>query len=111
MGTRTFISGNYGNVISPAGEMRALEMYKLALRLVEARGVAHLVGVTPFREYRTETLTIRYLPKSGHLDVWARRKVLTISRSYGSLKVVRYSPGEDWEDELEAAAVAKSPKG
>ena len=108
MRTRSFISGSGGSEISPAGEVRALEIYELALQLVEARGVAHTIGTTSFREYRTGTLTIHYHPKSGHLDVWARRKVLTVNRRDGSLKVTRYSPGEDWEAELEAAA-AKSP--
>ena len=108
MRTRTYISGSGGNEISPASEIRALELYELALQLVEARGVAHMIGTTPFREYRTGTLTIHYHPKSSHLDVWARRKVLTVNRRDGSLKVTRYSPGEDWEAELEAAA-AKSP--
>ena len=106
---RTYISGSGGSAISPAGEERALEIYELALQLVEDRGVGHTIGATPFREYRTGTLTIHYFPRSGHLDVWARRKVLTVNRSYGSPKVTRYLAGEDWEDELEAAAVAKSP--
>jgi hypothetical protein len=109
MGTRTYISGSGNNAISPADEIRAMEIYELALQLVEARGVAHIIGTTPFREYRTGTLTIHYHPKSGHLDVLARRKVLTVNRMDGSLKVTRYSPGEDWEAELEAAA-AKSPQ-
>ena len=108
MRTRSFISGCGGSEISRAGEVRALEIYELALQLVEGRGVAHTIGTTSFREYRTGTLTIHYHPKSSHLDVWARRKVLTINRRDGSLKVTRYSPGEDWEAELEAAA-AKSP--
>ena len=89
-------------MISPAGEIRALEIYELALRLVEARGVGHTIGTTSLREYRTETLTIHYLPELGHLDVWARHKVLTINRWRGSLEVTRYVAGEDWEDELEA---------
>ena len=97
MGTRTYTSGSGGSEISTAGEIRALEIYELALQLVEARGVAHTIGATPFREYRTGTLTIHYHSKSGHLDVWARRKVLTVNRWDGSLKVTRYSPGEDWE--------------
>ena len=108
MRTRTYISGCGGSEISRAGEVRALEIYELALQLVEARGVARTIGTTSFREYRTGTLTIHYHPKSGHLDVWARRKVLTVNRRDGSLKVTRYSPGGDWEAELEAAA-AKSP--
>ena len=49
---------------------------------------------------------MNYLPKSGHLDVWDRRKVLTIERYRGSPRVERCVPGY-WEDELEAA-VAKS---
>jgi hypothetical protein len=102
LGTRTYITGSGGSEISPAGEIRALEIYELALQLVEALGVGHTIGTTPFREYRTETLTIHYLPKSGHLDIWARRKVLTINRWHGSLQVTRYVAGEDWEDELVA---------
>jgi hypothetical protein len=109
MRTRTYISGSGGSVISPADEIRALEIYELALRLVEALGVEHMIGATPFREYRTETLTIHYFPKLGHLDVWARRKVLTVNRWHGSLQITRYAAEEDWEAELEAAAVAKSP--
>ena len=85
-------------------QIRALEMYQLALSLVEANGVPLTLGVTPFKEYRTETLTIHYLPRSGHLDVWSGRKVLTINRWHGSLQVTRYVAGEDWEDELEACA-------
>ena len=108
MRTRSYVSGSGNSRISAAVELRAVEIYQLALQLVEARGVAHMIGTTSFREYRTGTLTIHYHPKSGHLDVWARRKVLTVNRRDGSLKVTRYSPGEDWEAELEAAA-AKSP--
>ena len=33
---RTYISGSGGNEISPASEIRALELYELALQLVEA---------------------------------------------------------------------------
>ena len=109
MRTRSYVSGSGNSRISAAGELRALEIYELALQLVEARGVPHMIGTSAFREYRTGTLTIHYHPKSSHLDVWARRKVLTVNRRDGSLKVSRYSPGEDWEAELEAAA-AKSPK-
>ena len=108
MGKHSFISGSRGGEISPAAELRALELYALALQLVEAWGVGHTIGITSLREYRTRSFTVRYLPKSGHLDVWARRKVLTVNRAYGSLKVTRYLAGEDWEDELEAAAAAKS---
>ena len=88
-------------------QIRALEMYQLALSLVEADGVPLALGVTPFKEYRTETLTIHYLPKWGHMEVWSGRKVVTIERYGGNLRVIRYSPGE-WEDELEAVASRKS---
>jgi hypothetical protein len=83
-------------------------MYELAWALVKANGAAVKLGVVTFREYRTGGLTIHYLPKSGHLDIWYRRKVLTIDRPGGDIRVTRYIAGEDWEDELEAAA--KSPK-
>jgi hypothetical protein len=84
-------------------EKRALELYELALSVVEAKGVIVAVGLTPYREYRAGTLTIIYLPTSGHLDVWFRRKVLTINRRDETLKVDYYSPGE-WEEQLEEAA-------
>jgi len=84
-------------------DIRALELYELAFKVVEGRGICLTLGVTPFQEYRTETLTIHYLPKSGHMEVWSGRKVLTIERYRGNLRVIRYSPGE-WEDELEAVA-------
>jgi len=85
-------------------DARALELYKLALALVEAKGAPYTFGVTTFKEYRQGNLTIHYLPRSGHIDVWYGRKVLTIDRWGGPPKVTRYSPGEDWEDELEAAS-------
>jgi hypothetical protein len=84
-------------------EKRALELYELALSVVEAKGVVVAVGLTPYREYRAGTLTIIYLAKSGHLDVWYRRKVLAINRRSETLKVEYYSPGE-WEEQLEEAA-------
>jgi hypothetical protein len=37
------------------------------------------------------------------MDVWYRRKVLTINRRGDTLKVENYSPGE-WEEQLEEAA-------
>jgi hypothetical protein len=84
-------------------EKRALELYELALSVVEAKGVVVAVGSTPYREYRAGTLTIIYLPTSGHMDVWYRRKVLTINRRGETYKVENYSPGE-WEEQLEEAA-------
>jgi hypothetical protein len=88
-------------------EERALEMYELAMALVKTNGALVPISSGVLREYRTETVTIHYLPKSGHMDVWSGRKVLTIERRAGSLRVERYVPGS-WEGELEAAA-AKSP--
>ena len=87
-------------------EKRALELYELALSVVEGKGVIVTVGLMTYREYRAGTLTIIYLATSGHLAVWYRRKVLTINRRGESLKVENYTPGE-WEDELEAAAATK----
>jgi hypothetical protein len=89
-------------------EKRGLHLYELALSLVETKGVPVTVGATTLREYRGPILIIHYMPRSGHLDVWYRRKVLTINRWKGSLQVAHYGPGENWEEELEAAA-AKSP--
>ena len=82
-------------------DIRALELYELALSLVEAKGV--LVSSSTLKEYRAGNLTIHYVPKAGHLEVWYLRKVLAGNRLRRSLKVTHYTPGE-WEDELEAAA-------
>jgi hypothetical protein len=91
-------------------EKRALELYELALSVVEAKGVVVTVGLMTYREYRAGTLTIIYLPTAGHLDVWFRSKVLTINRRDGTLKVDRYSPGQ-WEEQLvEAAAKLRSKR-
>jgi len=73
-------------------------MYELALSLVERKGAA-AAGST-LKEYRTGNLTIHYLPKTGHLEVWYLRKVLTISRSRGGFRVMHYAPGE-WPEELD----------
>ncbi len=90
-------------------EKRALELYELALSVVEAKGADVPVGSMAYKEYRAGTLTIIYLPTSGHLDVWHRRKVLTINRRDETLKVDYYSPGE-WEEQLEEAAAKLPPK-
>jgi hypothetical protein len=76
-------------------------MYELALSLVEAKGVAP--PSSTLKEYRAGNLTIHYLPKTGHLEVWYLRKVLVINRIRGTLKVLHYAPGE-WQDELKAAS-------
>ena len=48
-------------------DIRALELYELALSLVEAKGV---VSGSTLLEYRAGNLTIHYLPTTGHLEVW-----------------------------------------
>ena len=82
---------------------RALELYRLALSLVEAKGAFISVGQTRLKEFRSAGLIIHYMPSSGHLDVWNRRKVLTVNRRDGKLMVTQYTPGE-WEAALEHAA-------
>jgi hypothetical protein len=86
-----------------ANDARALELYRMALSLLEAKGRFVSVGLSAYQEYRGEHLSIIYLPQSSHLDVWHRRKVLTITRRAGSLRVIRYNRGE-WEEELQQAA-------
>lgn len=41
------------------------------------------MGLSACKEYRHEELSIRYFPSSGHLDVWRKRKVLTVNRRKG----------------------------
>lgn len=85
-------------------DIRALELYELALSLVEAKGTP--TAWSTLKDYRVGNLTIHYSVKTGHLEVWHLRKVLTVKRLPRSLKVGHYTPGE-WEDELEAAAGTK----
>jgi hypothetical protein len=87
-------------------EERALNLYKLALALVETNGAFISVGLTRLKEFRGNGLTIHHMPSTEHLDVWYRRKVLAVDRRQGKLKVSHYVPGEDWEQELENAAKA-----
>lgn len=70
------------------------------------RGTAVRLRTTPFKEYRAGSLTIHWLPSSGYLDVWRGRKVLAVERLKGTLRVMRYLPDEEWEQELENAAKA-----
>jgi hypothetical protein len=79
-----------------------LELYRMAVSVVEAKGALITVGLTTLREYRASNLIIHYMPSTGHLDVWYRRKVFTVNRRRGGLRVEFYAPGE-WEDELEGA--------
>jgi hypothetical protein len=85
-------------------DIRALELYELALSLVEAKGTP--VAGSTLVECRAGKLTIHHSVKTGHLEVWHLRKVLTVKRLPRSLKVTHYTPGE-WEDDLEAATRAK----
>jgi hypothetical protein len=90
-------------------EKRALQMYELAMALVQAKGVLVTIGLMTLRECRHGMLIIRYQPNQDWLDVWSARKVLTVKRWNGSLRIVRYVPGH-WEHELEAAAAKSPPK-
>jgi hypothetical protein len=84
-------------------------MYELAMALVKTKGALVPIGLGMLREYRVGSVTIHYLPKSGHMDVWYGRKVLKIERRAGSVHVTRYVPGY-WEDELKAASTESPPK-
>jgi hypothetical protein len=67
-----------GSINTTSNAIHALELYELALSLVQTKGAPVPIGKETVLEYRAGNLTIHYLPKSGHLDVWDRRKVLTI---------------------------------
>ena len=90
-------------------DARALEMYEIALSLVEARGVLVTVGLTSPKEYRVESLIVRYQPTPGWLEVWSVGKVLSVKRHNDVLRVHRYRPGP-WEQELIAAAQSTQKK-
>ena len=81
----------------------ALDLYMMGVSAIEAKGTIVTIGLTTLREYRFGSLIIHYIPSTGHLDVWSRRKVFSVTRFQNGLRVVHYAPGE-WEDELEAAA-------
>jgi hypothetical protein len=82
-------------------DIRALELYEVALSLIEATGTP--VSASTLVACRAGYLTIHHSAKTGHLEVWHLSKVLTVNRVRRTLKVTYYAPGE-WEDELEAAA-------
>jgi hypothetical protein len=84
-------------------EVRALELYELAQSVLDAKGRLVSVGLVAYKEYRLENLSIRHWPVTGHLEVWYKRKVLTVSPAHGQLSVRHYAPG-DWEVVLEDAA-------
>jgi len=84
-------------------DARALQLYELALSLVEAQGAFVAVGLTRLKEHRAGSLLVRYQPTLGWLEVWAAGKVLSVKRQNETFRVTRYRPGY-WEEELEAAA-------
>jgi hypothetical protein len=84
-------------------DARALQLYELALSLVEAQGAVVTVGLTSLKEYRAGSLLVRYQPTPGWLEVWSAGKVLSVKSQNETLRVMRYRP-DDWEAELEAAA-------
>jgi hypothetical protein len=88
-------------------DAHALEMYKIALSLVETKGDLVTVGLTRLKEYRIESFIVRYQPASGWLEVWSIGKVLSVKRRNDTLQVYRYRPGQvyryrpgHWELEL-----------
>ena len=89
--------------ITSDAETRALKLYRLALLLVEAKGRSVKEGLVAYRAYRNGNLSIIHFAKASHLNVWHRRKVLTVSQRRGSPKVAYYSCGE-WEEELQEEA-------
>jgi hypothetical protein len=89
-----------------ADDTRALELYRLALSLVEAKGARVSVGQATLQEYRTDVLIVRHHPALGWLEVWATGKVLGVRRHNQSPHVTRYKPGP-WETEIEAAGEAR----
>jgi hypothetical protein len=84
-------------------DARALQLYELALSLVETRGDTVTIGLTKMKEFRTGSLLVRYEPTLGWLEVWGVGKLLRVKRHNATLQVMRYRPGH-WEEELEAAA-------
>ena len=81
----------------------ALDLYMMGVSAIEAKGTIVTIGLTTLREYRFGSLIIHYIPSTGHLDVWSRRKVFSVTRFQNGLRVVHYAPGA-WEGELEDAA-------
>jgi hypothetical protein len=79
------------------------QLYKGALALVETKGAFQSVGLTRIKEYRAGSLIIRDQPTLGWLDVWSIRKVLSVKRWNGTLRIIRYVPGP-WEEELKKLA-------
>jgi hypothetical protein len=95
-----------GGCSVPIGRMtkdvRALELYRLARSVVE-KGRFVSVGILTYQEYKLGELSIRHWPSTGHLEVWHKRKVLSVNREHGQLMVRHYVPGE-WEKVIQDAA-------
>jgi hypothetical protein len=93
-------------------DARALQLYKSALALVEAKGAFQSVGLTWIKEYRGGGLILRYQPTMGWLDVWSIRKVLSVKQWNGTLRTIQYVPGA-WEEDLkkpaEQSAISSKP--
>jgi hypothetical protein len=84
-------------------EARALELYRRAVSLVEAKGRLVTVGLLTYKEFRGNGVSLRYFPNSGTLELWHKRKVLVVHRREGEPRMVRYLTGA-WESLLEEAA-------
>ena len=85
---------------------RALKMHDLALSVVGSKGAVKLDGLASGLEYRDGLLNIEWRPDPGQLDIWFKRRVLSVERFLGKPHVIRYEPGP-WERHLvEAAKVA-----
>jgi hypothetical protein len=85
---------------------RALQMRRLALSVVRAKGITLLEGGATLLQYRYGRLTIFYRPSDGWLDVWFVQKVLSVEQLEDEPQLIQYAPGI-WETRLiEAAKVA-----
>jgi hypothetical protein len=84
-------------------DSRAMELYRMAVSVVESKGQHITIGLTTLREYRYGNLIIHYRPSTGHIDVWFRRKVFSINRFKDGLRVAHFTQGAS-ESELELAA-------
>jgi len=81
----------------------ALRLHDLALSVVRSKGVTKLEGSTTVLEYRYGLLLIQYRSGKGELDVWFRRRVLSVERFAWKPQIIRYTPG-DWERHLISVA-------
>ena len=89
--------------LSLTDEARALELYRLAITFLEAKGSLATVGLLTYRAFKGNGLSIRYFPSSGTLELWHKCKVLVVHRREGEPRIVRYVAGE-WEGLLKEMA-------